>query len=424
MEWHREAALIAAASANSSEFCSSKVGGALLSSLRLRAVCSHAAELDAAAQRRTFPFRAFVLQNALLGPGVHRPHRKDPRFRQPGLNLTARCTRAGSAPLFAPLPRTYSLMVSRLVRRPEYAPPPADGEACLNATLVVIEPPDLWNVWWVLEDAVKIYALLAALLPTIKTGAPVHLAHAVDDWRKQVAGRPLFRALFASPGVEVLNFADASDVAKLPRCYRHIVLLPHENPWILQNGRHKTSSCASPIVQGFAARMRARFAKVVAPPPPLSAGGGRGETSTWCWVRRAETTKLGGWWTQRLVKDQTGLIQKVGQGTAATVRELHFETGRYSLAEQMRTVAEGCTLLMGVHGAGLNLAIAMDPPVVLEVVGSRGIPNKNSPNLVTAAGGCYRRASILKEASHTIAPAELRSHAERAAAECGRDGGR
>ena len=55
---------------------------------------------------------------------------------------------------------------------------------------------------------------------------------------------------------------------------------------------------------------------------------------------------------------------------------------------------------------------------------SRGIPNKNSPNLVTAAGGCYRRASILKEASHTIAPAELRSHAERAAAECGRDGGR
>ena len=130
--------------------------------------------------------------------------------------------------------------------------------------------------------------------------------------------------------------------------------------------------------------------------------------------------------------------------TAATVRELHFETGRYSLAEQMRTVAEGCTLLMGVHGAGLNLAIAMDPPVVLAVVGakvghtppqtrvthtrlsppltprSQGIPNKNSPNLVTAAGGCYRRASILKEASHTIVPAELRSHAETAAAECGR----
>ena len=38
MDWHREAASIAAASANSSEFCSSKVGGALLSSLRLRAV--------------------------------------------------------------------------------------------------------------------------------------------------------------------------------------------------------------------------------------------------------------------------------------------------------------------------------------------------------------------------------------------------
>ena len=108
MDWHREAASIAAASANSSEFCSSKVGGALLSSLRLRAVCSHASELDAAAQRRTFPFRAFVLQNALLGPGVHRPHRKDPRFRQPGLRHRALRPRRKRA-VFAPsLPRTYS----------------------------------------------------------------------------------------------------------------------------------------------------------------------------------------------------------------------------------------------------------------------------------------------------------------------------
>ena len=109
----------------------------------------------------------------------------------------AKHTRSATYPRVAPLPRTSSRMVRRLGRRAEYAPPPADGEACLNATRVVIEPPDLWNVWWVLEDAVKIYALLAALLPTIKPGAPVHLAHAVDDWRMPVAGRPRFRALFA-----------------------------------------------------------------------------------------------------------------------------------------------------------------------------------------------------------------------------------
>ena len=35
-----------------------------------------------------------------------------------------------------------------------------------------------------------------------------------------------------------------------------IVLLPHENPWLLQNARHRTSRCFAPVMHGFAHRVR------------------------------------------------------------------------------------------------------------------------------------------------------------------------
>ena len=36
------------------------------------------------------------------------------------------------------------------VAQPGEAPP---AERCEEAALVVIEPPDLWNVWWLLTEA-------------------------------------------------------------------------------------------------------------------------------------------------------------------------------------------------------------------------------------------------------------------------------
>lgn len=142
-------------------------------------------------QRRKFPFRAFVLRDGVIGPGKHRPHGSS----QPGLSLRARCA---AAPRFAPLPPSYASMVSRLVRHVGVAQP---GEAppatCEEAALVVIEPPDLWNMWWLITEALTEYALLTAVLPAVlPRGMPVRVARVVDDKRKNAAGHSFFpRAL-------------------------------------------------------------------------------------------------------------------------------------------------------------------------------------------------------------------------------------
>lgn len=102
------------------------------------------------------------------------------------------------------------------------------------------------------------------------------------------------------------------------------------------------------------------------------------------------------------------------------VQALEFQKGGYSLAEQIRVVGT-CSLLMGVHGAGLNLAISMPRPATLEIKGA-GIANANGPNLMSALGGCYHHADIVQ--GHRIRPDDLLKHALAAMAECGARRGR
>ena len=388
-------------------------------------------------QRRKFPFRAFVLRDGVIGPGKHRPHGSS----QPGLSLRARCA---AAPRFAPLPPSYASMVSRLVRHVGVAQPgKAPPATCEEAALVVIEPPDLWNMWWLITEALTEYALLTAVLPAVlPRGMPVRVARVVDDKRKNAAGHSFFRALFASDGTD-LNWVLEPPARAV--CYRRLVLLPHENPWLLQNARHRTSGCFAPIMHGFAHRARTAFAiedsgpPLPAPPlrrrPPSLSLSPTPPPQTWCWMFRSERTTRHGekpgarqsasWAAKRVVRNQSGMLAELQASAPPWVQMqgLRFHHGGFSFAQQLRLVS-GCTLLMGAHGAGLNLAaLAMAHPIIVEVVESASFSNFNAPNLMSATGGCYHRAAILDAHKHAVRPSELLWHASEAAAQCARPDG-
>ena len=64
------------------------------------------------------------------------------------------------------------------------------------------------------------------------------------------------------------------------------MLLPHENPWLLQNARHRTSGCFAPIMHGFAHRVRTAYGieEPRSPSPPQR----QQQRQTWCWMFRSE----------------------------------------------------------------------------------------------------------------------------------------
>ena len=300
--------------------CSSKVGARLLDVLHLRRVCSHAQELDAKVQGRKFPYRAFVLNNGTIGPGRNRPHGS----KQAGLSIASRCA---DPTVFAPLPRSYASMVSRLVKDVGRASA-GSSSTCADTALVIIEPPDLWNIWWVLVEAVTAYALLTALLPAVlPQGMQVQLARVVEDKRAHAAGDTLFAALFSSQGT-ALNLVRAPPTR--PECYRRLILLPHENPWILQNGNQGTSHCFSPIVSGFAQRLMSVFADADgrgSSTAAVSSSSGAqptaaATTATWCWMFRSEKPK--GHWVgtqaQRVVLGQKGMLERLAAKAPSNVQ--------------------------------------------------------------------------------------------------------
>ena len=95
------------------------------------------------------------------------------------------------------------------------------------------------------------------------------------------------------------------------------------------------------------------------------------------------------WHSARIVRQQDALWRRVGElsGVEASVLDFYNTSALPSMRAQL-TAAARCALLVGMHGAGLNLAIAMERPRVLELSRSP-IANRNLQNLMTAVGGEY-----------------------------------
>jgi hypothetical protein len=104
-----------------------------------------------------------------------------------------------------------------------------------------------------------------------------------------------------------------------------------------------------------------------------------------CWVYRKHKIAITSWQKLRHIPQQDILISEVGMKT------LNF--GKHnSLRDQLDSVNE-CKLLVGAHGAGLNLAIGMEKPALLELTPGV-ISNRNAQNLMTALNGCVNVVPI------------------------------
>ena len=247
-------------------------------------------------------------------------------------------------------------------------------ENCLQKTLIVVDTADFWNWWWVLVVLSAHYTILLSILPDLNTD-DVEILHLAEDGRErervQMPLRNIYYSLFSTKGNKRLD----KRTKFVSVCYSNVVLLPtRENPSILKNIRHLHAKCVSPIMISLNLFLRKQFVLE-----------GR-KANQICWMYRKHKIAITSWQKIRHIHQQDDMISEIG------MKKLDF--GKHTfLKDQIEAVNE-CKLLIGAHGAGLNLAVVMKKPVLLELTPGK-ISNRNAQNLMWALNGCVNVVPIV-----------------------------
>lgn len=265
---------------------------------------------------------------------------------------------------FVNRPRGISFGVTHNARR--------DGEACtgaVNVDLVVgLGTLNCHNLWFALVQSVQLF-WLSRFIP------PVRDTRVTDVHRAWEPGCALHAVAY--PGLNV------SAVHKKGECYRRVIRVHYSSPPSLVNRRHAYDDCPIPIVAAFRAQLVDAF-QLRARTIPRRV----------CWVARSESvpkeySSMHAWHAARIVRRQDTLWRRVGSLTRTDAHVLNFfNTSSLPHMRTQLTEAARCELVVGMHGAGLNLAIAMARPRVLELSRTH-IANRNLQNLMKAIGGEY-----------------------------------
>ena len=224
------------------------------------------------------------------------------------------------------------------------------------------------NLWFALVQSVQLL-WLSHFVP------PVRSALAASVHRANEPGCALHA--LAYPGLNV------SATHATGRCYRRVIRLRFASGPPLSNRRHSHDDCPIPIVAAFRARLLGAFRL-----HNLTV------TRRVCWIARGEAVPteyaaMHAWHAARIVRGQAAFWARVGalSGTDARVLDFSDVSALPDMQTQLAETAR-CSLVVGMHGAGLNLAIAMERPRVLEVSRSH-LANRNLQNLMTAIRGEY-----------------------------------
>jgi len=246
-------------------------------------------------------------------------------------------------------------------------------KSCSQKTLIIVDTVDFWNWWWVLVTVSSHYTLLLSILEDINA-ENIEILHLAEDSREKkgikMPLRDIYHVLFSTKGNKRLD--KTTKFANV--CYSNVVLLPtRENPSILKNIHHKYDNCVSSVMISFHIFFRRQMNLQSV------------KSNKICWVYRKHKIAITSWQKLRHIPQQDILISEVGMKT------LNF--GKHnSLRDQLDSVNE-CKLLVGAHGAGLNLAIGMEKPALLELTPGV-ISNRNAQNLMTALNGCVNVVPI------------------------------
>ncbi|KAF5829481.1 hypothetical protein DUNSADRAFT_16004 [Dunaliella salina] len=202
-------------------------------------------------------------------------------------------------------------------------------------------------------------------------------------------------------------------------CYRSIVFMRNAESGspILKNTAHPFASCFSPVVTALVAYIKASVNLPSIAPPA---------TPMVCWMSRDENVRpeYTAWQKARTIQNQAGLVSeldKLAITRGARVMQLAFygNHSSVSISEQLHRAAR-CSLITGMHGAGLYAAVAMKAPAILEFTTQR-IPNRNAYNLMSHIGGCYQGMEIVtKDKVHgTLDPLQVWPKVLQALEKCG-----
>ena len=268
----------------------------------------------------------------------------------------------------------------------------SSSSATQNRVLLVLAPENFWNWWFFLADLSSNFAALALLLPGVRPG-PIHVALLARDSLEGTSGRgrvatdpmPLAEAygyLFSSRSIQITRLYAGEEVPQ--GCFGSVVMLPRRGPALLQNVKHPRDGCFSPVVKAMVLHLRSAVGLVEVRPKQV----------TLCFVTRdpPETTQEGKWYTDRaLINDNDVFdhLAKKAKENKLGFRKLEFwgKASSTPVSEQIHQAGQ-CSLVMGMHGAGMHVAVGMERPAMLRIL-KNVIANKNEPNIMTAIGGCY-----------------------------------
>lgn len=294
-----------------------------------------------------------------------------------------------------------------------------------KGVLVFVDSNDYYNWWWFLVHVQNHFLAMAALWTEIGDEPHTIVFLAKDDrlgsdasslnHHGQMGLREMYRKMFGTKQMpDVRSWINVEDAFG---CYRSIVVMRNaENGSpVLKNAAHRHSLCFSPIIAAMRSHMRASIG--------LENQGNQSSNKV-CWASRDEEHRreYTSWQLKRTVKNQTGLVAAMAEyalPTGVEVVQLPFYpfNAGVPISVQMKRASQ-CDLIVGIHGAGLYVAMAMAKLSILELVPSP-IANRNAINLKHLVGGCYRGQIRVKlSGQKQVDPAHVWKEVQTALQDC------
>ena len=255
------------------------------------------------------------------------------------------------------------------------------------------------NWWFFMKDLLTSFIEFTVVQPQVSSVygnddvQVLHTSEGRNQWRPFTDA---YEFLFSnhrgmdSVQLQELVAASSSSGNQVTLCLRHVFWSPDRGKHILINRRHSFDNCFSSIVAAFAAHLKAAVHIPTLPTPPKPRV---------VWVARDPSQKANptSWQKNRIISNQPELIAYLKQqcyamGIELIVADFYGDKIHTSFEEQAHFVSR-TNIMMGIHGAGLNMFMFLPSnSVVVEVHIGATTAQKNSANTVTHMGvGKYLR---------------------------------
>jgi hypothetical protein len=252
------------------------------------------------------------------------------------------------------------------------------------------------NWWFFMIELIKHFIEFTVVQPQVSSvygNDDVQVLHTSEDADYKRSFTDAYEYLFSDHrGMDAAQLqeiaASSSSGNQVTLCLRQVFWSPGHHDGgreILINKKHPFDNCFSSIVTAFAAHLKAAVHIPTLPTPPKPRV---------VWVARDTSQKANGsqHQKQRIFLNQPELIEYLKQkcnemGIEFVVADFYGDKFHTSFEEQAHLVSR-TNIMMGIHGAGLNMFMFLPfNSVVVEVhMGSTSV-QKNSVNTVTHIGG-------------------------------------